>query len=399
MRVAIFGGSFNPPHLGHVDAARCALETLVPDKLLIVPAGEPPHKELPGDSPAAEERLRMAELAFGELPRAEITDLELRRTGKSYTSDTLEALAALYPGVELVLIMGTDMLLTLECWHKARSIMELAVLAAFPREEGEREALERCAAHLKAGYGARVTLLPKTPLAMNSTGLRQQLRERGGRQLLPEAVYAEIIRLRLYGAQPAFDWLREKAYAFLNPERIPHVAGCEAEAVRLAARWGGKTESAAEAAILHDITKKYKLDEQLHLCGKYGIICDAVELENPKLLHAKTGAAMARDLFGVSGEVESAILWHTTGRAGMTKLEQIIYLADYIEPTRGFEGVERLRALAYDDLGAAMVLGLSMSLEEVRAKGSEPHPRTLAALDWFKSGKEGTYEALREQEE
>jgi nicotinate-nucleotide adenylyltransferase len=397
MRVAIFGGSFNPPHLGHVDAARCALETLKPDKLLIVPAGEPPHKTLPGGSPGAGERLRMAELAFGELPRTEITDLELRRPGKSFTSDTLEEIAALYPGEELILVMGTDMLLTMERWHSFRRIMELAALAAFPREEGEREALERAAAHLTESYGARVTLLPKTPLAMNSTDLRDQLRERGGRQLLPEAVYAEIIRLRLYGAQPAFDWLRERAYAFLNPERVPHVAGCEAEAVRLAARWDGDVASAAEAAILHDMTKKLKLDEQLHLCGKYGIICDAVELENPKLLHAKTGAAMASDLFGVSDEVSRAILWHTTGRAGMTKLEQIIYLADYIEPTRGFEGVGRLRALTYEDLGAAMVLGLSMSLAEVRAKGSEPHPRTLAALDWFLSGKEGTYEALREQ--
>ncbi len=174
----------------------------------------------------------------------------------------------------------------------------------------------------------------------------------------------------------------------MDPRRIPHVAGCEAEARKLARRWGVPEDLAAEAAILHDITKKLKTDEQLHLCGKYGIICDTAELGNEKLFHAKTGAALARELFGATDEVYGAIFWHTTGKAGMTKLEQVLYLADYIEPTRDFDGVERLRALAYEDLGAAMALGLRMSLEELRSSGTEPHPRSAEALAWFLSKKE-----------
>ena len=122
------------------------------------------------------------------------------------------------------------------------------------------------------------------------------------------------------------------------------------------------------------------------MCEKYGIILDNAEKENPKLLHAITGAAKARDLFGVSEEIYEAIRWHTTGKPDMTTLEKIIYLADYIEPTRDFEGLDRLRALAYDDLDKAMALGLEMSLEEIRRQNVEPHCASLEAYLWYSEG-------------
>ena len=388
MHIAVYGGSFNPPHAGHVAAARQVLDTLKPDRLLIVPANTPPHKPLESGSPGACERFRLAQLAFGQLPHTTVTDIEVRREGPSYTVDTLSALAAAHPGAALTLVMGGDMLLTIEHWRDYRRIMELAALAAFPRETGELPALQKQAAHLKKTYGARVTLLTAEPLPMNSTWLREQLPDRGGRNLLPGAVYADIIRHRLYGAQPDLAWLREESFAFLNEARIPHVMGCEQAAVELAESWGAPADLAAEAGILHDITKKFSEPEQLRMCEKYGIINDIVEIEHPKLLHAKTGAALARDLFGVSDEVYSAIRWHTVGRAHMTTLEQVIYMADYTEPTRDFEGVERLRALTREDLGAAMIAGLQMSREEVEGKGAEPHPDAVAAMEWFLSGKE-----------
>ena len=119
------------------------------------------------------------------------------------------------------------------------------------------------------------------------------------------------------------------------------------------------------------------------LSEKYGIINDTIELGNLKLLHAKTGAAMARDLYGVSDAVYDAIRWHTTGRPDMTLLEKIIYMADYIEPTREFPGVDTLRRLAYLDLDRAMQLGLEMSLAELCESGVPAHPNTVSALDWY----------------
>lgn len=169
---------------------------------------------------------------------------------------------------------------------------------------------------------------------------------------------------------------------------MPHVLGCEEEAVRLAERWGEDPMDAAEAGILHDITKKLEKDEQLILCREYDIMVDTIEFESTKLLHSKTGAMLAQDLFGVSDRVRDAIYWHTTGRPEMTLLEKIIYMADYIEPNRKFDGVDELRKLAYEDLDKAMILGLEMSIEDIRSYGVEPHPRSKEALEWFLTGRE-----------
>ena len=153
--------------------------------------------------------------------------------------------------------------------------------------------------------------------------------------------------------------------------------------MQLARRWGEDPESAAVAGILHDMTKNLSYDEQLILCEKYGIILDTAEKNSPKLLHAITGAAAARDLFGVSDNIYQAIRWHTTGKPDMTTLEKIIYLADYIEPTRDFEGLEELRALAYEDLDRALALGLKMSLEDLRRRNVEAHRATVEAYLWY----------------
>ena len=148
-------------------------------------------------------------------------------------------------------------------------------------------------------------------------------------------------------------------------------------------RYGEDAEAAAEAGILHDITKKLSYDEQLIMCDKYGIILDKDQLANEKLLHAITGAAFARDVFGVSDAVYDAIRWHTTGKPDMTLLEKIIYMADYVEPTRDFPGVEKLRALAHEDIDAAMALGLEMSLADIRSGGVAPHKDTVEAAEWY----------------
>ncbi|MCD7748548.1 MAG: bis(5'-nucleosyl)-tetraphosphatase (symmetrical) YqeK, partial [Oscillospiraceae bacterium] len=158
----------------------------------------------------------------------------------------------------------------------------------------------------------------------------------------------------------------------------------ELEARRLAERWGQDVEDAAEAAIVHDITKKLTMAEQLILCDKYAIILDERERVSEKLLHARTGAAFAAELFGCPDHIVQAVRWHTTGRPDMTTLEQIIYLADYIEPGRnGFSGLAELRQAAYQDLDMAMELGLRMSLEEVRDRGQIPHNNTVDAQAWY----------------
>ena len=385
MKVAIYGGSFNPPHLGHLAAANCVNEQLAPDVFLIIPDNIPPHKEMEEGSPSAQARLEMARLNFADIENAVISDMEICRSGKSYTADTVARLRELYPEDELVLTIGTDMFLSFEEWYMYPYLLEQCTLAVVSRNENELDVLEEHKAYLEKEYSARVEILEHEALPMSSNEIRELLRLRMGADMLSDSVYSDIIRNGYYEATPELSWLRDKVMPYLSWHRVAHVTGCESESVKLAMHYGEDAELAAEAAILHDITKKLKYDEQLILCREYGIICDKAQLENEKLLHALTGAALAADRFGVCEAVREAIRWHTTGKPDMSILEKIIYLADYIEPTRDFEGVEKLRELAYENLDEAMILGLEMGLEELSRCGIEPHKDSAEALNWYKN--------------
>lgn len=395
MKIGVYGGTFNPPHLGHLTAARAVFELLKLDKLLLVPAGLPPHKALPAGSPTAEQRLEMTRLAGEQLDlgdRVEVLDLELRRAGKSYTADTLAQINELYPGAELWLLMGTDMFLTLQTWHTPEEIFALAGIAAFGRTEADTEELFSVQReYLYRTYpSARIfTLTIPGVVDISSTELREQLAADRGASLLPPAVYGYILREGLYHTNAdlkhlPLSKLRPVALSYLKHKRIPHVLGTEQEAIRLAERYGADVDKARVGALLHDCTKKLDLAEQLALCEQYGIPLDDMERQTLKLLHAKTGAAIARDVFGVDDEIYGAILWHTTGRAGMTLLEKILYLADYIEPSRDFPGVDKLRAVCYKDLDAGLLMGLEMTITEMNELGSPVHRATIEARDALK---------------
>ncbi len=395
MKIGVYGGTFNPPHLGHLTAARAVFDLLKLDKLLLVPAGLPPHKALPAGSPTAEQRLEMTRLAAEQLglgDRVQVLDLELRRQGKSYTADTLSQIRELYPEAELWLLMGTDMFLTLQTWHEPEAIFAQAGIAAFGRTEEDTEELFSVQReYLYRTYpDARIfTLTIPGVVDISSTELREQLSADRGANLLAPAVYGYILREGLYGTGAELKHLplsklRPVALSYLKHKRIPHVLGTEQEAIRLAERYGADVEKARVGALLHDCTKKLDMEAQLALCRHYGIELDELEQKALKLLHAKTGAAIARDVFGVDEEIYSAILWHTTGHANMTLLEKILYLADYIEPSRDFPGVDKLRAVCYKNLDAGLLMGLEMTIGEMNAMGNPVHHATIEARDALK---------------
>ena len=393
MKIGIYGGTFDPPHLGHMAAAKTAVQVLGLDKLILIPAATPPHKQLPEGSATAQQRLEMARLMADNLDLpgvAQVSDIELRREGKSYTSDTLVAMAALYPDAELWLLMGTDMFLSLQNWHEPEKIMSLAGICAFGRTEQDGEELfapQR--AFLQEKYNARLTTITLPGLVdISSTRLRELLEQGAGREYLCDAVYGYILMNGLYGTKADLKnldlpELRACSYSMVRAKRIPHIKGTEEEAVRLAKRWGVDELTARRAAILHDCTKYLELDEQLALCRKYGVELDGLEQRAVKLLHSKTGACIAKHVFGEDEQVCQAIFWHTTGKADMSLLEKVIYLADYIEPTRDFDGVEPLRALAYEDIDKALLMGMNMTIEEMEQRGNPVHRNTRAARDWL----------------
>ena len=395
MKIGVYGGTFNPPHLGHVTAARAVFELLKLDLLLVVPDRQPPHKTLPEGSPTPEQRLEMTRLAAEQLglgDKVRVLDVELKREGRSYTSETLAQLKEQYPEDELWLLMGTDMFLTLQAWREPGEILSLAGIAAFGRTEEDTEELFSVQRdYLYRTYlQARIfTLTIPGVVDVSSTELRTMLARGEGGNLLPPAVYGYILREGLYDTRADLKHLplrtlRPVALSYLKHKRIPHVLGTEQEAIRLAERYGADVEKARVAALLHDCTKRLDMEEQLALCRQYGIRLDALEQQALKLLHAKTGAAIARDVFGVDDEIYRAIWWHTTGHAGMTLLEKIMYLADYIEPSRDFPGVDKLRAVCYKDLDEGLLMGLEMTIEEMTSMGNPVHHATIEARDALK---------------
>lgn len=393
-RVGIYGGSFNPPHVGHSLAAREMTDRLGLDRLLIVPAAVPPHKALPDGSPGAADRLELCRLAFAGIPKAEVCDLELRREGPSYTIDTLRALRQSMPDDELFLMMGTDMLLSFDLWREPEEIARLATLAVVRREESEAvwDEVRRKAASLSRTLPARIVLVENRCVQVSSTTVRRLL-ALGAPWALEPAVERMILERGWYLSgcdlkNLPFDRLSEISLSLHDEKRRPHVLGTSQTARALALRWGADPDLAARAGILHDITKALGPSEQLHICRKYDMVLTELQRDNPKLLHAKTGAAVARAVFGECEAVCEAIYWHTTGKANMSLLEKIIYIADYMEPNRSFPGVEILRSLVETDLDAAVFEGLDQSVRLLRKQGRIVDPDSLSAWRCYHPNKD-----------
>ena len=387
-RIGIYGGTFNPPHLGHMLAARQAVKLLRLDRLLLIPDRIAPHKVLPEGSASPEERMQMLQLAAAGIEKAEVSDIELRREGTSFTYLTILEMKQLYPEAELVLIMGTDMFLSFDKWRETKIITDHAALGVLYRgEKGEKAAIDAKKAEMEAN-GVKVELIENEVTAISSTDLRRMLVFGCAEPFLPEGVGAYIREKGLYGTGRDYRNLSEEeleqvVVSLLKPNRVAHVLGCRDMAVELAKRWGADVTDAARAGLLHDITKAIDGPLQLTLCSEYGTMLSDFSRRYPKTLHALTGSLVADRIFGEKETVVNAIRHHTTGKANMSLLEKIIYIADYVEPNRTIAGVDQLRHLAFTDLDAALKMGLQMTVSYLNEQGSEVSPESREALAWL----------------
>lgn len=367
-RIAVFGGSFHPIHNGHLALARHALDALALDRVLFVVDRIPPHKML-ADGATDAQRVEMLRLATRDVPQFAVETMELSREGKSYSVDTLRELKQRMPDAELFFLMGTDMLLSFATWREPETISKLCTLVCTVRQGqsgGEAEAAEA----LKERFGTRVILLTEVS-PLSSTEVRNRIRDaRPITGLVPGAVEHYIYLNGCYF--PAeFAPMYERLHKELKPDRMEHTAYVTETAIALAERFGGDAKKARLAALLHDCAKY--LPEQRLL--------SYADTEPPivPVLHAFAGADCAKTAYGVTDEdVLRAIRLHTTGDAGMTKLDRIIYLADMIEPSRDFDGVEEIRAQT--SLDAMLRLAFSRSIWYINKKGGDVHPATLRAL-------------------
>ena len=196
-RLGLYGGTFAPPHLGHVRAAENMMKHLGLNRLLIMPTCVPPHKvKTAQDTP--EQRLAMCHGAFDGIDGAEVSDFEIRQGGASYTVLTLEHLTK--PGREIFMLCGSDMLMTLDQWRRAEDIFRLANIVCMPRYTDGLDQLMAKKVEYEEKYGARVQIIPGDVLEISSTEIRQRIADNGDlTSLLPGEVIDIIRREHLYG--------------------------------------------------------------------------------------------------------------------------------------------------------------------------------------------------------
>ncbi|MDR3365285.1 MAG: nicotinate-nucleotide adenylyltransferase [Clostridiales Family XIII bacterium] len=346
-RVGVFGGTFDPVHTGHLLLAEAARAQAGLSRVLFMPAHIQPFKQDAGISPD-DDRLRMLSLAISDNPGFGVTLIEIEQGGVSYTIDSLRALRSSLGGMRLCFIIGTDMFLMIGKWKEADALVREFDFAVGVRPGYlHGEAVAKAEA-LKQSHGTRVDFVDNPPIRLSSTELRECVKNGGTiRYLVPESVRRYLLVRE-----------REGERRFAHTKRVVDLAS------EMAKRFGADAEKAALAALLHDYCK------------------DSGGGAENDVAHGAMAADAARREFGVTDEdVLNAIRYHTTGRAGMSRLELIVFLADTVEPGRTYDRIARLRDTCRDDLekGALDVLiELKLYLEK---KGLAVSEDTEAAIE------------------
>lgn len=378
-RIAMFGGSFNPIHNAHTTVAAAFIKKLKLDKLIFIPTAIPPHKS-DAEIINAEHRFEMCRLAADTMKKADVSDIEIKRSGKSYTADTLKQLKELYPDSELYLITGADMFLTIQDWRNPEEIFSLAVICTVPRDDADYVRLRKHEIKLNT-MGAKTVLYDIRRMDVSSTDIRKRIfNDEDISKFVDKKVANYIYSNYLYMDKSKIDYDRfdRVIKARMGEKRYIHSVNVAKEAQRLAKKYGADVDKAKLAGMLHDITKETNPEQQLQIIKNSNIILNDVEKFSPKLWHAIAGAAFVRDVIGISDEdVFNAIRYHTSGRSGMSLLEKVIFIADFTGAERNYDGVEKMRSLAEKSLEDAMEFGLSFSISDLAQRRLAIDPNSV----------------------
>ncbi len=353
MKLGIYGGTFSPPHKGHIEAAEAFVREIGLDKLLIIPTFIPPHKAAEEASP--EDRLNMCRIAFSNIPNTEISDMEIKRGGKSYTYLTLEELKD--DDTELFFLCGTDMILTFDLWKRYEYIFSLATICYARRENDKEISLkieEKIEQYKK--LGANILEIKHEVTEVSSTDIREASDSLYNEFLTPEvAGYIKDFGLykRNYSEDELFD-LRESVKELMSEKRFLHTLGVESAAAKIAEYVAPNiTSRIRAAAILHDVTKEMSQEE---LIRDFYISVTDEDSAAYETLHAITAPHYIFAYFPhfAASDILFAVETHTVGDPKISTIGKIIFVADYIEEGRKYESCHALRKRLYSELEASL---------------------------------------------
>ncbi len=376
MRIAVFGGSFDPPHLEHIRLAEAAVKELRLDTLFVMPAHTPPHK--PWKQLAKDEcRLEMCRIAFSQVENVQISDYETAQGGTSYTYLTCRHFKTLYPDAEIFWLVGTDMLRDFPTWKNPDEILSYVTLAVCGRNETQGW-VEQEQEAFKKRFGKEFVWLQYNASAVSSTKIR--VLAGAGMRLTPmttENVEEFILENGLYAVENAKDALAlEKQTRVRHSLRVAELAASRAYSLKIPER------KAVEAALLHDCAKNLTADspwlQGFIMPSEWGDVPAAVA-------HQFQGAYVAQKLGAADEDVLNAVRYHTSARPNMSELEKLIFLADMLEEERAYEGVDELRRLFWkgDSLDECLEEALFQTLEFLKTKGGAIYALTQEAYEFY----------------
>lgn len=384
-KIAIMGGTFNPIHNGHLVAAEAVRQELEIDRVIFIPTGNPPHKD--SNPFYNEHRYLMTVLATVTNPQFEVSRIELDREGMTYAIDTVKEMREMYGDCKLYYITGADAIAQILTWKEPEELLTLCEFVAVTRPGYDKSLLKTTINNLKENYQGRITTLEIPALSISSTDIRNRIfSQKTIKYLVPQSVEEYILKTGLYvnyNSSPQVDKINKKLHTALTPKRFKHTQGVAEESAKLANLYGANVEKAYIAGLLHDCAKCIPTDEKLKYCKKYDVKLDDILENNPDLTHSFLGAKIAEKEYGIEdNDILNAIAYHTTGRADMSLLEKIVYIADFIEPNRNyFEGLDEIRKLAYIDIDKTMVEILRKTI--VYNKNKTIHPLSYDALYFY----------------
>ena len=389
MDILLFGGAFDPPHKGHSGILTAATKFKHFDKIIVMPTGTPGHKAL-CRAPFAV-RKYLAEMAFSGLhPDIEVSGLEGESLGKSYSYITVDKLSEIYPGRKIWFVIGSDSRLSLFTWAQREHLMKSCSFLIFDRGYTDRERLSRARDSIKK-LSPDTVVVRRPVIEVSSTRVRQAISttdigDDDVLNLLDKDVLATIKEYSLYSSdyyERNTGTARLLIKLLLREKRAAHTYNVKKLATELALQYKEDVEKAGLAALLHDIMKQTD-ENTLRARAARGDITGSAGQRPLPVLHGFAAADFAATELGIDdGDLLMALRSHTCGRAGMSKLEKIIYLADMLCEERDFEGKDYLLSLARENLDTAMERALCHSIEYLKNKGGEMDRESLQALKFF----------------
>lgn len=394
--IAIMGGTFDPIHNGHLVTAEAVRHRFQVDKVIFMPTGNPAHK-IKNQVTHHEHRYLMSVLATMRNQNFDVSRIEIDRPGVTYTIDTIDALKSICKeDVRLYFITGADAIHQILTWKEPERLLSLCDFVAVTRPGYQKRALLEEIGEIREKYESRIHYMEVPSLAISSSDIRSRVKLGAPiKYLVPQLVEDYIRKFGLYDDSSEqevkfkldISVMKEKLQSALSVKRYIHTLGVAEEAVRLAEVFGTQQDRvrANVAGLLHDCAKDYPSEYKLRLCKEYHLDLDDIVKKQKDLIHPFLGAEVAKREYLIDdNDILNAIRFHTTGRANMSLLEKIIYIADFIEPGRErFEGIDEARRLAYLDLDLAMRYILKETIAYVEERHLTVHPYSKEALAYY----------------